>query len=147
MYARSLLRVAFALAVAVACVAFAVSCDDDDADLPDELQPTEDLPASWPDDFPLYPGAEVISALTSTEEGAAGILASFETEDAVSNVADFYESAFESGPWVNAEDPQVTDSEATFLVEREDGSSADSSVSIGEEDGSTAIFVFVTADQ
>lgn len=140
---RYLIRLSFvALALALVMPALA-ACSDDDPELPDEIDIVDSLPEQWPDDFPLYPGADLQSVLTSDEEGAAGTLAAFETDDSVSDVSDFYENAFRAGPWVNTVDPQLSDSEASFLIQHEDGSNAESSVSIGEEEGSTSVFIFL----
>jgi hypothetical protein len=131
------------LALAAAALSLTFAACDDEPELPDEIDVVDSLPEQWPDDFPVYPESELQSVLTSDEVGASGILAAFESEDSVDDVVTFYDDAFDEGPWVTTIDPQISDGEASFLIQHEDGSNAESSVSIGEEDGSTSIFIFL----
>ena len=132
---------------ALLALGFAACSDDDEPEIPDEIDVSDELPADWPDDFPLYPEAELQSAITSTEAGAAGTVATFQSDDDASDVISFYEAEFDAGPWTMTVDPVIDDESASFLVEHEGGSNAGSSVTVAQEDGDTAIVILIVSEQ
>ena len=115
-------------------------------ELPEDITQSEDLPDSWPDDFPLYPEAELEGVITSTEEGASGDVATFQTNDSLDDVTAFYEAEFDGGAWETIEEPLITADSASFLVQQSSGGHADSSVTITPENGNTAIVVLITQE-
>ena len=137
--------VVFALLVLLMPVAV-IACDDDDPELPEDITQSEDLPASSPDDFPIYPESELEGVITSTEEGASGDVATFQTDDSVDDVTAFYEEELDGGDWEMIEDPVITADSALFLVQQSGGGHPDSSVTITAENGNTAIVVLITQE-
>lgn len=126
--------------------AFAACSDDDEPDIPDDIDVSDELPADWPDDVPIYPEAELKDVVTSTEEGAAGTVATFQSADDVNDVISFYQTEFESGAWTNTDDPVIDDESALFLVQQQDGSNANSSVTIAQEDDNTEIVILIASE-
>src|SRR5436190_303290 len=65
------------------------------ATLPTNLKPSVPMPADWPADVPIYPGAHVSKA-EKKAKGDAGFVRTldFETADDVKLVVEFYKTAF-----------------------------------------------------
>jgi hypothetical protein len=75
-----------------------------------EVTLSEDLPDSFPDDFPIYPDAELEGAFTGEQEGIEGTVATWRTGDDFQDVVDFYEREFEEGPWTTTASGSATGS-------------------------------------
>ncbi len=57
------------------------------------------VPSDFPKDFPVYKGADVQGSATGTEKGISGTVVTWQTGDDLDKVKDFYDKAFEDGPW------------------------------------------------
>lgn len=58
------------------------------------------LPDNFPKDFPLYPGAKVVSAMSGNESGKSNeFWLTMSTGDSVDKVAAFYKTKLASGKW------------------------------------------------
>lgn len=94
-----------ALMAASTAMLAAVACggggDDETIDLGDgnEISVSGDLPDEWPDDFPVYDGADLQGTTTGEQDGITGIVATWTTGDSFDDVVSFYNDAFESGEW------------------------------------------------
>jgi hypothetical protein len=60
-----------------------------------------DLPGDFPDDFPVYDGADLQGAVQGEQDGIQGIVATWTSGDDFDDVAAYYDSAFEEGPWIS----------------------------------------------
>ncbi|MFC1721857.1 hypothetical protein ACFL0Z_03010 [Patescibacteria group bacterium] len=60
---------------------------------------SSDVPGNWPDDVPIYPGAEVTSSNTSMVEGNLYGEVIERTSDNISIVGDWYKSTLSSEGW------------------------------------------------
>ena len=65
----------------------------------DEVTLSNELPGDFPDDFPIYEGADLQGATEGEQEGIRGIVATWTTGDDFEDVRSFYESAFDGGAW------------------------------------------------
>jgi len=61
------------------------------------------LPADFPKDVPVYPGANVVSAIAANDNGRAGHHLVMETADGADKVVDFYKSNAPAGLTAKAE--------------------------------------------
>ncbi|MEX2247292.1 MAG: hypothetical protein WEC75_11470 [Dehalococcoidia bacterium] len=59
----------------------------------------DDLPDSFPDDFPIYEGADLQNAIQGEQEGIEGLAVTWTTGDDLDDVTSFYEEALSDGPW------------------------------------------------
>ena len=64
-----------------------------------QVSVSDKLPASFPTDYPVYPGAKVTGSLSNTSNGITGTTVTWQTGDSLSKVTDFYTNAFKSGAW------------------------------------------------
>lgn len=60
---------------------------------------TGKIPDNFPKDFPLYPGATVVSSLAGKETGTNGFWLTMSTRDSVDKVGAYYTSQFAAGKW------------------------------------------------
>jgi hypothetical protein len=57
------------------------------------------LPEGFPADFPLYPGAKIVSSFTANTDGKDGMSVAWETGDSVEAVSSFYKSNLVANGW------------------------------------------------
>ncbi len=58
------------------------------------------VPDSFPKDFPLYPGAKVVSSLSGAQQGKNnGFWLTFSTSDSLDKVTSFYKNQFAANQW------------------------------------------------
>jgi hypothetical protein len=136
------------LAVGAALLlAFAVSCgggDDKTFDLPGDgdLTVSEDEPPEgFPDDFPVYDGADFIGGSSQTVDGAEALSASWETGDDASDVQEFYTDKLSTGAWRTLN--TVTLNDTLSITFERDGGDAAGQVSVVDDDGTTTIVVVI----
>jgi len=61
------------------------------------------LPDTFPKDFPIYPGAKVVSALSGANNGKSnGFWVTLSTSDSQDKVASFYKGAFKAQGWTES---------------------------------------------
>jgi len=58
-----------------------------------------ELPEGFPKDFPVYPGAKVVSSFTANTDGKDGMSVVWETGDSVEAVSGFYKSNLVANGW------------------------------------------------
>ena len=68
----------------------------------DEITLNSDLPDDFPDNFPIYEGADLQGAVEGEQDGIKGIVATWTTGDDFDDVQSFYDGAFEGGTWKSA---------------------------------------------
>jgi len=92
--------------IAIACLTMlltAVGCGGGDKTIDvgngDKVKVSTDLPDDFPDNFPIYDGADLQGAVEGEQEGILGIVATWTTGDDFDDVTSFYEGAFEGGAW------------------------------------------------
>lgn len=62
---------------------------------------TGEVPATFPKDFPVYPGAKVTSSLSGAESGeGSGFWLTLSTPDALDKVAAYYKKELAANSWV-----------------------------------------------
>jgi hypothetical protein len=137
----SLLLAAFAFALA-----FAACGDDGETTIRGDngdVTLSEDLPDGFPDDFPIYDGADFVGGARSTEEGAIGIVATWETRDDAEDVIAFYEDELSGdGNWVEVS--QTTSPDGVFIIfQHADDESRAGSVTVVREGDTTTIAVII----
>jgi hypothetical protein len=64
-----------------------------------EVSISDDLPGDFPDDFPIYDGADLQSTIRGEQDGIEGAIVTWTTGDDVDDVRAFYDEAFDGGPW------------------------------------------------
>jgi hypothetical protein len=132
---------------AVLLLTFAVSCgggDDKTIDLPGDGDLTvskDDPPEGFPDDFPVYDGADFIGGSSQTVDGAKALNASWETDDDASDVQEFYTDKLNSGNWRTLSTATLNDT-LSITFER-DGGDATGQVSVVDDGGTTTIVVVI----
>ena len=86
--------------------------DDNTVNLGDGNEVTigDDLPDSFPDDFPIYDGADLQGATESDRAGVSGTEAVWTTGDDFDDVKGFYDDAFADGPWKSSGDGTLPES-------------------------------------
>ena len=81
---------------------------------PGELDPAVDLPADFPSDLPVYPGARPVLVTTSTVGGTSWEV-KWQTFDSLDRVKAFYSAQLNLGGWiVSSEDNTPASYTATF---------------------------------
>ncbi len=98
-----------------------------------------DLPDSFPDDFPIYDGADLQGAVQGEQEGISGTVATWETGDDFADVKKFYADALKDGPWKSVGDGTIADS-AFWSVENSAGDKQ-GYIQIADADPTTIIVV------
>jgi hypothetical protein len=93
-----------ALALGIVALTFA-ACGGDDKTIDlgdgDEVTVSEDLPDEFPDDFPIYDGADFQNSIRGEQDGIEGIVATWTTGDDIDDVKAFYDDEFAGGPWTS----------------------------------------------
>jgi hypothetical protein len=132
---RAFRWVVIALAAMMALTALACGGDDDDDTvLPGTEVITEDLPAAFPDDFPIFEGASFRTGGTVEEGGVEIITAIWETSADIDDVKEFYDDELAGdGPWTATDDFSVEDA-TTWSISNDDGTPA-SLVVVADEEG------------
>jgi hypothetical protein len=125
-------------AIAVAALSLVAACgggDDDTIDIGDgEVSIGDDLPDNFPDDFPIYDGADLEGAVTGESEGIEGTVATWTTGDDLADVVAFYDDAFTDGPWTSSADGTAGGG-SFWAVENEAGDKAGYVQVAGADDG------------
>jgi len=115
--------------------------DDDNPFVPGDQDVSEDLVDEFPDDFPVYPGADIQGSYRGESGGQEGIVAIWSTGDSLEDVSDFYDEELADGPWKSNANGTAGDS-AYWNAENEDGSRS-AYVTVASQEGDTAITVIV----
>lgn len=116
--------------------------DDRTIDVGDgEVTAGEGLPEGWPDDFPVYDGADLQGGVRGDVDGQEGLIATWETDDDASDVVEFYTQELEDGPWRSVS--TTTSGDGTIFIVQHDDDDQGGSVLIGEDEGSTTIFATI----
>jgi hypothetical protein len=93
--------------------------------------------AELPSWVPVYTGVTPTNAIAAKSEGGAGGTYSFETNDAVQTVLDFYRSAFEKAGF----QVKAADGDASVLVAVHEGENRNASVSVTSSGGATTVML------
>ena len=64
-----------------------------------QVSTSNKVPDSFPDDFPVYDGADVQGSYSGTQGDVTGTVVTWTTGDGVDKVTKFYTDAFASGKW------------------------------------------------
>jgi hypothetical protein len=131
--------------LALVLMPFAWACGGDDEDTIDvgngDVTVGEGLPDGWPDDFPVYDGADLQGGARGDVDGTEGLIATWETDDDVGDVVDFYTDELSDGPWKSLSTSSSAD--GSLIAFENTGDDRGGSVLIGESDGKTTIFVSI----
>lgn len=103
---------------------------------------SDDLPDSFPDDFPIYDGADLQGSYTGENEGIQGTVATWTTGDSVEDVAAFYEQELDGDNWTVQSQGDQGGLGSFFVALNSDESQA-AYVYISGSDGETSILVTV----
>ena len=137
------------LVALVATGAILTACGGDDKktfDLGDgnEVSVGGGIPDDFPDDFPIYPGADVQGSYTGEQDGVSGSVVIWETGDSVDDVKAFYEAEFDGSPW--AAEGSFNSAGSTLIGFTNSDSNKTGAVTLGESDGKTTISVIIGDD-
>ena len=137
------------LALFVAAGAVFVACGGDDnktIDVPGggEINVGEGVPDAFPDDFPVYPGADSKGGYSGEQDGQQGVVALWETGDSAEDVVAFYEEQLDGDPW--ASEGSFNSAGTSIISFTNDSANQAGGVSISEVDGTTTISVFLGDD-
>jgi hypothetical protein len=128
-----------AIAIGLLAVLFGAACggggggDDQTFDTGDgEVTLSEDLPGEFPDDFPIYEGADLQGSTRAEQDGIDGIVATWTSGDDFDDVTAFYADEFEGGPWISSTQGSAGGS-TYWSVEHDDGKVGYVTVSGGED--------------
>ena len=103
---------------------------------------SKSLPDSFPNDFPIYSGADYQGGVQSTQQGVTGFYATWETGDSLDKVRQFYEDKFKDGAWKST--TTVSAGDGQYIgVQRTDDASSEGFISIAASGGKTVIGVLV----
>jgi hypothetical protein len=125
-------------------LAAACGGDDKTIDLPGDGDLTvseDDPPEGFPDDFPVYDGADFVVGGRQTVEGAEALSATWETDDSADDVTAFYEEKLAKGDWSTIGKTDLGDS-TSILFERS-GADEAGQVTIVDDSGKTTIVVTI----
>jgi hypothetical protein len=107
---------------------------------------TGEIPATFPKDFPVYPGAKVTSSLSGAEAGKNnGYWLTFETADTADKVSAFYKTEFAKNGWT-VESTFTADGTMTQAVKKADWRGS-LSLAKNTEDVKTQIVVILGQEQ
>lgn len=138
------------IAVAVIAVAgLSAACGGDDdktIDVPGggEVSVGGDVPDSFPDDFPVYDGADEIGGSSFEQDGEEAVNGIWETGDSLEDVSAFYESELEDGDWKSQ---GTFNSSGTVTISFvNEGAGKSGGVLLSEAEGKTTITVTILDD-
>lgn len=103
-----------------------------------------DLPDSFPDDFPVYDGADFQGSFQGEQQGVEGLVANWTSGDDLSDVVAFYNGEFGDGPWKTTASGNAQG--VSFWSVQNNDKSKVGYVSVSESDGQVAILVIVGDD-
>lgn len=138
------------IAVAVLVVGgLSAACGGDDdktIDIPGggEISTGGDIPDSFPDDFPVYDGADELGGSSFEQDGDEAVNGIWETDDSLEDVAAFYESELEDGDWIS--DGTFNSSGTTTISFVNEGAGKSGGILLAEADGKTTITVTIIDD-
>jgi hypothetical protein len=101
----------------------------------------EGLPDGWPDDFPVYGGADLRGGARGDVDGTEGLIATWETDDDVSDVVEFYTNELDDGTWRSV--TRTSTGDGSLIAFEHDSDDRAGAVVIGEADGKTTIVVSI----
>ncbi len=133
------------LGAMVAITSLAVACGSDKKTIKTDdgkITVGGDLPDSFPDDFPVYPGADYQSGIESSQGGVDGFAATWTSGDDFSKVRDFYDDELKDGDWV-ASSSGNTGSDGAFWLAENTSKKLTAYVIVGNTDGDTSITAIV----
>ncbi len=113
------------IVVFISGVSFACGGDDK---AESELTPSAGLPAGWPDDFPVYAGAELLLGASQTIEGVDVLSVTWEVADDIDAVRDFYARELQAGPWRATQTTNLGDSTAIFFENANDDRAGEATI-------------------
>jgi hypothetical protein len=144
---RKFLWLAAPLALALGVVAAACGGDDKKTiDVPGggEVEVGGDIPDGFPDNFPVYDGADVTAGYRGEQEGNEGFFVSWETDDDLDDVQAFYEEELDKNGWELS--GTFSSGDGVVLSATHAADKLSGGVTIGEADGKTSIAAFVGDD-
>ena len=102
------------------------------------LEDGEQLPDTFPKDFPIYQGAKVAASVSNTQQGKGnGFLVTFTTSDGLDKVVPFYKNGLSIGGWTITSSFD-SDTIQTWVIVK---GTTEGSVSITSEKNQTTIVV------
>jgi hypothetical protein len=116
--------------------------DEDTIDVGDgDVTVGEGLPDGWPDDFPVYDGADLQGGARGDVDGTEGMIATWTTGDDADQVSDFYEEELSDGPWKSVGTTNVAD--GALIAFEHESDNRGGSVVIGGDGDDTSIIVSI----
>jgi hypothetical protein len=100
-----------------------------------------ELPSDFPNDFPIFNGANLTGTVAGEQEGKTGYVATWETDASTQEVTDFYKGALDKDPWKTA-GVFTTSGGALISFTRADNENFGGAVTISGN-GKTQVAVFV----
>jgi len=136
-----LTRFSLIIAAAITFGALSVACNDSDETIDTgngDVTTSRELPDDFPDDFPIYPGAEIESAQTVDSDDAEGHVVTWQSDDDIDDIVAFYDEEFGDGSsWRQV--TRVENEGATIYAVTSADESIAGSLSVTPENGNVAI--------
>lgn len=85
-----------------------------------ELQTSGNLPKDFPEEFPLYEGAEIKGTLRTESEGKVHFQVTFETKDELSKVAEFFKEKLPKSGYKISSTVETQESALLYLSKGEE---------------------------
>jgi hypothetical protein len=101
-----------------------------------------ELPKEFPDDFPIFEGANLTGTVTGEQEGQSGFFVTWETDASPDDVTSFYKEALDKDPWKTAGVFTTSDG-AMITFTRADNENFSGGVTVASSDGKTQFVVFM----
>lgn len=80
---------------------------------------TTRLPDNFPADFPIYPGAKIVSSWTNEGDTDIGVSVIWETDDQLNEVKDYYSTNLKSNGWMVSNEASTDGSVVLSFVKGE----------------------------
>ena len=127
----------------VAIPAFAIACGGSDSkktiDTGDgKVTVDKKLPDDFPDDFPIYKGADYQGGVSGNQGGVQGFYGTWKTGDDFEKVRDYYADVFKDGKW-KATSNGSTGSDTSFWVVENTADKKAAYVLVSKDGGDTII--------
>jgi hypothetical protein len=107
-----------------------------------------DLPAGFPDDFPLYPGMTHEATTDGSDDDFDGLIYDWVSADAVEDVSNFYRVRFDGNPWRLDAGPSTFAGATSFTAYHRDTPGLMAVMTLrATPAGGTSIIVFVGVER
>jgi hypothetical protein len=109
----------------------------------DSFTASEKLPDSFPNDFPIYGGADFKGSISTTQEGEKGLAATWETGDSLDKVKSYYNDQFGGKSAWTQDSATDTGQGAFYAVHKKSDATKAGFVTLASQGDKTSFIVFI----